>query len=327
MEGITIKKRKYISFFFIILILLIILLIVILYNKFICKYDGQEIQLIKNDNVAVYLERINYDSEDGPKLVFKINGDDTYSTKIIIKSIDGLNQLHSIYNIGVSDNKEFEVDLYTYYMRDLEALNLEENKKSLQMNGYTISDYKEAFLNVKSIEIDMEVYKIWTEGFYNDDGIGTSTPYQEKIADIHKFIKINGEKSSSIKQIYNNIDILQKYDVMQAPENAEWKSFEQIVPSEVLEKIDKVILNGVDQGNVENILGELKAKQYAEYPNGIPMYDGEKEKYRILDNNGEVLLEIDSCYIEKQEGASTVEELEIFYKIIYQDEEVYYWIK
>ena len=57
------------------------------------------------------------------------------------------------------------------------------------------------------------------------------------------------------------------------------------------------------------------------------MYDGEKEKYRILDNNEEVLLEIDSCYIEKQEGASTVEELEIFYKIIYQDEEVYYWVK
>lgn len=130
MEGITIKKRKYISVF---LIILIILLIVILYNKFICKYDGQEIQLTKNDNVAVYLERINYDSENGPKLVFKINGDDTsYSTKIIIKSIDGLNQLYSIYNIEVSNNKEFEVDLYTYYVRDLEALNLEENKKSLQ---------------------------------------------------------------------------------------------------------------------------------------------------------------------------------------------------
>lgn len=322
------KKKKYILGL-VIIIIIILLLIVIMYNKFICKYNGQEIQLTKNGNIVVYLKRINYDSENGPKLVFIINGDDntSYSTKIIIKSIEGLNQLYSIYNIGVSNNKEFEVDLYTYYKRDLEALNLENNKDSSQKNGYTISDYKEAFLNVKSFEIEMEINKTWTEETSNDDGIGISMPQEEKIAEIHKIIKINGKKSNLIRQIYSKINILQKYDVMQVPEDVEWKSFEEIVPNEILEKIDKVVLFGESQGNVERILEELKAKQYAEYPDGIPTYDSEKEKYRMLDNNEEVILKIDSCYIEKQQGSSSFEKLEVFYKIIYQNKEAYYWIK
>ena len=114
---------------------------------------------------------------------------------------------------------------------------------------------------------------------------------------------------------------------MQAPENVEWKSFEQIIPIEILEKIDKVVLNDNIQGNKERILESLKSKKYAIYPNRIPMYDNEKEKYKMLDNSGKEILKIVSCYISKQVGSDTVQPLETFYKIIYENSEVYCWTK
>ena len=320
------KKKTYVLG---LLIIIIIVLIITLYNKFICIYDEQEIKLTQNKSLTVYLKRIDYDLENGPKLVFRINGDDaSYNVKITIKSIEWVYKLHSDYHraVSISNNGEFEVDLYTYYKRDLKALELEDNKKNLQTKGYSLSDYKEAFLNVKKFEIEMEIYKTWTDDYY-EDGIGFSMPREEKIAGFHKIIKINGHKENLIKQIYRDIDILQKYDVMQAPENAEWKKFEQIIPNQILEKINKVFLYKDIPGNKDNILNELKLKQYAMYSDGIPMYDNEKEIYRMLDNNGKEILKIVSCYINKQVGSSTLEHLETFYKVLYENNEAYYWIK
>ena len=296
------------------------------------NYDGKEIKLINTKEVTMYLTDIKYDEEEGPKLYFRLdakNGENDYSADVIIRNTNYVTELFSFENVEFENNIG-SMKLYNYYNRDIEALNLEVNKKSLERCGYTIQDYKNAFSNIKNFEIEAKLYKwVSTEeknNSYNYEwDIQSVQGYRKELGNTYKIIRIKGNTNNLLKKLYKNITIVQKEEAAKLVPEEKWKKFDEIVPSDIIEKVDKITSEKLDL-ITDRVLQQFRNKKYAEF-NGIPEYDGEKETYQMFDKEGNRILTITSCYIDKQIGSTTINRIELYYKITYQDKIVYYNVK
>lgn len=149
-----------------IIIAIVIIGVLILKISVTKKYDGKEVKLISKEDITLYLTDIKYDEEQGPQLYFRFdkNENDTtnYSIEVTTRYINGV-RLYSYEKIGLQDTTS--INLYSFYKRDLDALNLKTNKEKLNKYGYTVQDYKNGFSNINSFDLEIKLYK-WV---YDDE--------------------------------------------------------------------------------------------------------------------------------------------------------------
>ena len=143
-----------------IIIAIVIIGVLILKISVTKKYDGKEVKLISKEDITLYLTDIKYDEEQGPQLYFRFdkNENDTtnYSIEVTTRYINGV-RLYSYEKIGLQDTTS--INLYSFYKRDLDALNLKTNKEKLNKYGYTVQDYKNGFSNINSFDLEIKLYK------------------------------------------------------------------------------------------------------------------------------------------------------------------------
>ena len=196
-----------------IIIAIVIIGVLILKISVTKKYDGKEVKLITKEDITLYLTDIKYDEEQGPQLYFRFdkNENDTtnYSIEVTTRYINGV-RLYSYEKIGVQDTAS--INLYSFYKRDLDALNLKTNKEKLNKYGYTVQDYKNGFSNINSFDLEIKLYK-WV---YDDEKkqsnemidvqdratIDIVRGHEVKIGSLYKIIKVNGNENNLLKKIY-----------------------------------------------------------------------------------------------------------------------------
>lgn len=324
------KKIKTILKIVGIIIAIIIIAVLILKISITQIYDGKEIELISKEEITVYLTDIKYDNEQGPQLYFRFdtkgNESDTYNMEVTTRYINGVN-LFGYGDVNAKDTAT--INLYRFYKNDLEALKLKTNNEKLKKYGYTEQDYKTAFSNINSFDLEIELYK-WVhdeEEQSNENEMWTidiARGHEEKIGSAYKIIKVKGNENNLLKKLYKTIKIEQRKDITNSISEKEWKNFDEIIPSEIIENIDTI--TGMDMlKKTDVVLQQLRNKKYAEYTEEkeIPEnYANKNQEMQMFDQDGKQIMTITPYYISNKTAVP-----DEYYKITYQEKTMYYYIK
>ena len=323
------KKSKIILIIVGIIVVLLLMTLLAIRISITRKYDGKEVELIKTKDATVYLTDIKYDEEKGPQIYCRLDQkteNNGYNMKMTTRKINGV-RLYSFESVGFPC---MPVNLYNFYKVDMDALNLKTNKEKLEKYGYTIEDYKTAFSNINSFELEIELYEwIYPQEEYNsnydgDVDIDLARGYEKKIGSTYRIIKVNENANNLLKKLYKTIKIKQRTKIAKSIEEENWKNFDEIVPSDIIEKIDRATREK-DDLKIDVLLQQLRNKKYAEYTEETEIskeHAAEKQKYQMWDKDGNLVLTITPYYV-----SSTTAVPVKYYEITYQDKLAYYTVK
>lgn len=318
-----------------IIIAIVIIGVLILKISVTKKYDGKEVKLISKEDITLYLTDIKYDEEQGPQLYFRFdkNENDTtnYSIEVTTRYINGV-RLYSYEKIGLQDTTS--INLYSFYKRDLDALNLKTNKEKLNKYGYTVQDYKNGFSNINSFDLEIKLYK-WV---YDDEKkqsnemidvqdratIDIVRGHEVKIGSLYKIIKVNGNENNLLKNIYK-VKIEQRTKISKSIPEENWKEFDEIIPNDIIANIDEITGSDNSKLKKDEVLRQLRKKKYAEYTEEIEIsetYERKDRGYQMFDKDGNQMITIIPYYINSITALP-----EEYYKITYNDKTVYYNVK
>lgn len=311
---------------FISIIVILLLFIIIISSNTLYLNKGEPLILEKNKNFELILNEIYIDKDKGPQLNLHINSfNDSYYTFDI-----------NIWNYNGVYHKSINIDetLYFSYRSDLHYINTDENLKLLQDLGlnYSKEEYKKAYDTVKEFGITVKIQEVID---FENRSILDLTPLTRKVKTIHKKIIINENKNKEniFKKIYytlifNRSKFHEKSDLISPPENVQWLNFNEIISEIDLQKIKSVkdnYLNRWKDSYLDFVISDLEEKQYA-LCTKLPIVDQVNETYEFFDENGELVLKINSYIINNYSTTSFPVEITKLYKFIYNEKEFIYWI-